>query len=95
MNSKKNNNIWAWPFCEICNSVFLIAAVLAFNLFSQSVTLAGMDSSQGWVSIFNGRDLTGWDGDPRLWSVKDGVIRGQTTLANPARGNTFLIWRKK
>lgn len=48
---------------------------------------------EGFESIFNGKDLTGWDGDPRLWSVKDGAIRGQTTEENPARGNTFLIWR--
>jgi hypothetical protein len=43
--------------------------------------------------IFNGKDLTGWDGDPRLWSVKDGAIRGETTETNPATGNTFLIWK--
>lgn len=43
--------------------------------------------------LFNGKDLTGWDGDPRLWSVKDGAIRGQTTAENPAQGNTFLIWK--
>jgi hypothetical protein len=42
--------------------------------------------------IFNGKDLTGWDGDPRLWSVKDGAIHGETTAENPANGNTFLIW---
>ncbi len=46
-----------------------------------------------WRWIFNGKDLNGWDGDMRLWSVKDGVIRGQTTPENPTRGNTFLIWR--
>jgi hypothetical protein len=44
-------------------------------------------------SLFNGEDLSGWDGDPRLWSVKNGVIRGETTAENPARGNTFLIWQ--
>jgi hypothetical protein len=43
--------------------------------------------------LFNGKDLTGWDGDPRLWSVKEGAIRGETTTENPARGNTFLIWK--
>lgn len=43
--------------------------------------------------IFNGKDLSGWDGDPRLWSVKDGVIRGETTEENRANGNTFLIWQ--
>jgi len=47
----------------------------------------------GFVSLFNGKDLTGWDGDPRLWSVKDGVIHGETTEENPARSNTFCIWR--
>jgi hypothetical protein len=43
--------------------------------------------------IFNGRDLEGWDGDPRLWSVRDGAIRGETTDAVPCKGNTFLIWK--
>lgn len=47
----------------------------------------------GMVSLFNGKDLTGWDGDPRLWSVKEGVIHGETTAENPAKGNTFLIWK--
>lgn len=41
--------------------------------------------------LFNGTDLSGWDGDPRLWSVKDGVIHGETTTENVAAGNTFLI----
>lgn len=47
----------------------------------------------GFVSIFNGKDLTDWDGDPRLWTVVDGVIRGQTTTEKVAKGNTFCIWR--
>ena len=43
--------------------------------------------------IFNGTDLTGWDGDPRLWSVRDGAIHGETTPENTTNGNTFLIWK--
>jgi hypothetical protein len=43
-------------------------------------------------SLFNGKDLTGWDGDPKLWSVRDGAIVGQTTSAAPVSENTFLIW---
>ena len=62
------------------------------------VTLANADDSappkeSGLKTIFNGKDLTGWDGDPRLWSVKDGAIRGETTAKNKANGNTFLIWK--
>ncbi len=47
----------------------------------------------GMKPLFNGKDLTGWDGDPRLWSVRDGAIRGETTADNKANGNTFLIWK--
>ncbi|MEM9644747.1 MAG: DUF1080 domain-containing protein [Planctomycetota bacterium] len=55
------------------------------------VTTAPPESSE-LKSIFNGNDLEGWDGDSRLWSVKDGVIHGETTKENAAKGNTFLIW---
>ncbi len=46
-----------------------------------------------WEYLFNGKDLGAWDGESKLWSVQDGVIRGQTTPENPARGNTFLVYR--
>ena len=42
--------------------------------------------------LFNGKDLTGWVGDSRLWSVRDGVVHGETTEKNPTSGNTFLIY---
>jgi hypothetical protein len=45
------------------------------------------------IQLFNGKDLTGWEGVSSLWSVKDGAITGQTTAANPTKGNTFLIWK--
>ena len=74
--------------------MLVFSLIPAFIVFYPTTALAGdSDSSEGWVSVFNGKDLTGWDGDPRLWSVKDGVIHGETTAENPARGNTFLIWR--
>lgn len=44
------------------------------------------------VSIFDGETLDGWNGDPRLWKVSEGVIHGETTKDNAANGNTFLIW---
>jgi hypothetical protein len=43
--------------------------------------------------LFNGKDLSGWEGDMRLWSWQDGVVRGQTTAEKATKGNTFLIWR--
>jgi hypothetical protein len=58
-------------------------------LAAQSGCLTARD---GFTTMFNGRDLTGWDGATDLWSVKDGAIVGQTTKENPAKENTFLIW---
>src|ERR1051325_3792823 len=51
------------------------------------------DEEPGFKSLFNGKDLSGWDGNPKFWSVKDGAITGQTTDDNKTEGNTFLIWR--
>jgi len=47
----------------------------------------------GFTRIFNGKDLTGWDGDPRFWSVRKGAIRGETTPEKKAPHNTFIVWR--
>ncbi|MEO0447610.1 MAG: DUF1080 domain-containing protein [Verrucomicrobiota bacterium] len=42
--------------------------------------------------LFDGESLTGWDGDPKFWTVKDGSLTGTTTKENPTAGNTFLIY---
>jgi len=78
----------------------LFTACFVFSSFAQKdpvVDVSLIDSStkkdKGGVKIlFNGKDLSGWSGNPDLWSVKDGAIVGQTTEAHPAKGNTFLIW---
>jgi len=76
-----------------------LATVVAWALFSAGGVAVAATPTQappepaGMEPLFNGRDLAGWDGDPRLWSVKEGVIRGETTPEQPAAGNTFLISR--
>jgi len=43
----------------------------------------------GWISLFNGKDLTGWDGDPKIWRVENGCISGKAAKVSH---NTFLIY---
>ena len=43
--------------------------------------------------LFNGKDLTGWEGNPESWSVVDGCIVGVTKGDAPLPYNQFLIWR--
>jgi hypothetical protein len=60
---------------------------------------AGLLHAEDAKDIFNGKDLTGWEGNPALWSVEDGAITGRTPPdpANPEKGlikhNTFLVWK--
>lgn len=35
-------------------------------------------SEAGFVPLFNGEDLAGWEGDPFLWKVRDGMLVGQS-----------------
>ena len=48
--------------------------------------------NEGWVSLFDGQTLNGWDGDPRFWSVKDGAIYVQATCEKPT-GTIYLVWQ--
>jgi 3-keto-disaccharide hydrolase len=45
----------------------------------------------GWTSLFDGRSLAGWDGNPRVWSVENGAITAVST-AERRVGSTHLIW---
>lgn len=50
-------------------------------------------AEEGYESLFNGKDLSGWDGNPELWSVEDGVITGKTKGPDHLSYNQFLIWK--
>lgn len=45
----------------------------------------------GFANLFNGRNLAGWTGDSRYWSVKDKAITGVTD--GSLKMNRFLTWK--
>src|SRR5947209_5357711 len=53
----------------------------------------GEDADKDTKEFFNGKDLTGWEGLEKYWSVKDGAIVGYT--AEDPKHNTFLCSKKK
>ena len=72
----------------------LIAVSLSTLSTADDAAKTAPEEPNDMISVFNGKDLTGWDGDPELWSVKDGVIHGETTEAKAAKGNTFILWNE-
>ena len=51
------------------------------------------DAETGFVSIFDGKSLNGWDGDPKYWRVENGSMVGEITSETIVQRNTFIIWR--
>ncbi len=52
------------------------------------------DQQDGFISLFDGKTLEGWKAkEPKYWSVRDGVITGESTKEMPGTANQFLVWQ--
>lgn len=85
-------------FCRrlICFScVFLLCgAVCAAETPKESKVKA---DKEGFIPLFNGKDLSGWEGNKDIWRVENGCIVGETEAEGPKKisKNTFLILKDK
>ena len=59
--------------------------------FSQPEPMDFQDH-RGYISLFDGKTLKDWDGNPKFWRVEDGAIVGESTPTNPS-GNTYIVYR--
>lgn len=67
---------------------------VALFFFTATVIGAGAEltaAPEGFKAIFNGKDLSEWDGNPKYWSVKDGCLTGVTD--GSLKHNRFIIWK--
>ena len=69
-----------------CNTLFVAMILLPHGISSLQA------AANEKLSLFNGRDLEGWSGNEKLWSVREGQIVG-TTVGHEIAANTFLIWQ--
>lgn len=61
------------------------------------ISMLGAGSAKSgavFAELFNGKDLTGWEGAPGLWKVEDGLLIGTCTGPDQLEHNSFLIWRQ-
>ncbi len=72
--------------------LLLLCCCVSLAAADEPNRLTAQEKREGWVLLFNGKNLDGWDGDPDLWSVRDGLLAGSTENKPPA-ANTFLIHR--
>ena len=76
------------------NTSIRILTVLVFSALTGIARCAEPQAPkppEGFQTIFNGQDLTGWEGSSDYWSVKDGCLTGVTD--GSLKYNRFIIWR--
>src|SRR5262245_16841715 len=54
----------------------------------------GPDDTMGFVSLFDGVSLNGWDGDPMFWRVENGVIVAESTPKSRLRQHVSHLARR-
>jgi hypothetical protein len=50
-------------------------------------------STNKFISIFDGKTLKGWDGDPAYWRAENGNLVGEITPATILKTNSFITWQ--
>ena len=83
---------------SFCSFILLIAFTVcscnSSSTESKNTEAQNATDSAGFISIFDGSTLNGWEGDTAVWHVQDGAIVGEVTAAStPLKANTFLIWK--
>ena len=69
--------------------VCLVLACSSMNASGQSEK-----DQDGFVPLFDGKSLSGWEGDAAYWRMENGLLIGETNANTPAlENNTFLIWK--
>jgi len=55
-------------------------------------TLSALAEQNEPQPLFNGKDLTDWEGAPGWWSVVDGVLTTESTPEKPCQKSNYLVW---
>ena len=74
--------------------LFALSLLLGLTALAAVDRAAGQDGKKSeTIKLFNGKDLSGWEGYEDLWSVKDGVIVAKNT--KPLTFSTYLLTKDK
>src|SRR6516225_11465408 len=74
-------------------AAFAMLSALAAGLAAIEPASAGKDENPQTIKLFNGKDLSGWEGYHDLWSVEDGEIVGKND--KPIQYSTYLLTKDK
>ena len=74
---------------RIASIAILALVVLCVDAFAADAK----KGEEGFKPIFNGKDMTGWEGKPGWWNVEDGALTARSTAEKPCKKHNYLMWR--
>jgi Domain of Unknown Function (DUF1080) len=54
---------------------------------------SAVQQTDGFIEIFDGKTLNGWEGDTTYWRVENGSLMGEVTPSTLLKANTFVVWK--
>src|SRR5690606_25608583 len=87
----KPRSIYLW------RSTVLVLLLLSLSCKDKTADPKSADvrhpiDENGFISLFNGTSLEGWEGDNHLWRIENGPLIGELIVDRPLESNSFLIW---
>lgn len=74
---------------------FLGCLVLIFSVMSCGSKPDSKNFKEDFISIFNGENLEGWEGDSTYWRAENGILIGEVTPETILKRNSFIIYKKQ
>ena len=73
----------------ICLAALAVVIMLLYSCHTSKKAIG----EEGFIQIFNGKNLNNWVGDSTYWHVEDSSLVGIVTPATLLKRNSFIIWQ--
>ncbi len=83
------NKVTSTPLLTALTMIVLFSGGLVSSCTAQKKN----NQEKGFVSIFDGKTLNNWKGDPTYWRVEDGTLTGEITPSTLLKTNSFIVWQ--
>ena len=95
MGNKLNRNSVKFSQMKLKNKshFYQIGLLIFIVLIGCKVSNFNPKNEKGFVSIFDGKTLNNWEGDPTYWRVENGNLVGEITPQTLLKTNSFIVWK--
>jgi hypothetical protein len=77
-------------FAKINARMIMLMTVM---VVSTQISCVAQKKEKGFKTIFDGKSLSGWEGDTKYWRVENGSLIGEITPETLLKTNSFIVWQ--